>query len=199
MVLQLRMAAAALQLLLAGHADSLRGAPEMRLTALGETLTAAQRAWLHSNASQVVRGGAFAAPTFDRNRTANATSLYYTPDDKSDPRKHYPAQYVRDFTYTFTMAPDLVPGDQVANILDWLADGQSNATGEMPEGGVPPSKAGCSTWGPDGCLDNGPYICMLRLLNLSVLCVCVRPRCHWHCRATTADRTATSQPERIVL
>ena len=87
MVLQLRMAAAALQLLLAGHANSLRVAPEMRLTALGETLTAAQRAWLHSNASQVVRGGAFAAPTFDRNRTANATSLYYTPDDKSDPRK----------------------------------------------------------------------------------------------------------------
>ena len=96
MVLQLRMAAAALQLLLAGHADSLRVAPEMRLTALGETLTAAQRAWLHSNASQVVRGGAFAAPTFDRNRTANATSLYYTPDDKSDPRKHYQALHLHD-------------------------------------------------------------------------------------------------------
>jgi hypothetical protein len=34
------------------------------------------------------------------------------------------------------MAPDLVPGEDVANILDWLADGQSNVTGEMPEGGT---------------------------------------------------------------
>ena len=37
-------------------------------------------------------------------------ATYFTPDDGSDPRRHYPDQYVRDFTYTFTMASDVVNG-----------------------------------------------------------------------------------------
>ena len=42
---------------------------------------------------------------------------YFAPDDHSDPRRHYGMQYVRDFTYTFTMASD-VPALQLANGSD---------------------------------------------------------------------------------
>lgn len=55
---------------------------------------------------------------------------WYAPDNASDPRHHYGAQYVRDFTYTFMMAPDQVAGADVARILDWLMAAQNNRTGE---------------------------------------------------------------------
>lgn len=83
---------------------------------------------------------------------ANATAWYYSPDNSSDPRHHYGSQYVRDFTYTFTMAPDLVPASDIPNILDWLMSGQVATTGEMPEGGMPPKPPGMNCW------DNGPFL-----------------------------------------
>ena len=42
---------------------------------------------------------------------------YFAPDDHTDQRRHYDMQYVRDFTYTFTMASD-VPALQLANGSD---------------------------------------------------------------------------------
>ena len=59
---------------------------------------------------------------------------------------------MRDFTYTFTMASDVVPGGLVPNILDYLMSGQSTSTGEMPEGGVPPAAP------QQNCMDNGPFL-----------------------------------------
>jgi hypothetical protein len=50
------------------------------------------------------------------------------------------------------MAPDLVPGGHVGNILDWLMSGQLNTTGSMPEGGNPPARPGQNCW------DNGPFL-----------------------------------------
>ena len=94
-------------------------------------------------------GGRFFGPSYS---PPGPNAPYYSPDDGSDPRHHYGSQYVRDFTYTFTMAPDLVPGGHVGNILDWLISGQLNITGSMPEGGNPPARPGQNCW------DNGPFV-----------------------------------------
>jgi hypothetical protein len=77
---------------------------------------------------------------------------YFTPDDDTDRRRHYGSQYVRDFTYTFTMAPDVVNGTDVPNILDYLLSGQNTATGELAEGGTPPHPPMPNCW------DNGPFM-----------------------------------------
>jgi hypothetical protein len=100
----------------------------------------------------VIAGGANRWPSYTE---PGALANYYTPDDHTDPRRHYGDQYVRDFTYTFTMASDvpvLANGSDIPNILDYLMSGQDPVTGEMPEGGVPPSKPLHNCW------DNGPFL-----------------------------------------
>ena len=41
-------------------------------------------------------------------RVPRAPARYYSPDNASDPRTHYGGTYVRDFFYTFSMAPDVL-------------------------------------------------------------------------------------------
>ena len=123
--------------------------PELQLTRLGATLSSGQRARLKAAAARVIGGGVNRWPSYVRpGRAAN----YFTPDDGTDPRRHYGSQYVRDFTYTFTMAADVVNGTDIPNILDYLLSGQSAATGEVAEGGTPPRPPQMNCW------DNGPFL-----------------------------------------
>jgi hypothetical protein len=104
---------------------------QMQLTKLGATVPVAVRGWYREQARAVIAGGGFTAPSYMPNATVvaggrhgAATSTYYSPDNASDPRFHYGGTYVRDFTYTFTMAPDLgiAPAD-IANTLDYFMSG----------------------------------------------------------------------------
>ena len=123
----------------------------LQLTELGRTLSAAQRGALKAAAQRVISGGANRWPSYvEPGQLAN----YYAPDDHTDTRRHYGSQYVRDFTYTFTMASDVpaLNGPDVLNILDYLMSGQNPSNGEMPEGGTPPASP--KQW----CFDNGPFL-----------------------------------------
>ena len=124
----------------------------LELTPLGATLTNEQRSQLKEAAQRVISGGANRWPSYTE---PGSLANYYAPDDNTDPRRHYGSQYVRDFTYTFTMASDvpvLANGSDIPNILDYLMSGQDAGTGEMPEGGVPPGRPGQNCW------DNGPFL-----------------------------------------
>eukprot|EP01050_Picozoa_sp_SAG11_P009883 SAG11_NODE_963_length_6375_cov_6.744105_2_plen_1331_part_00 len=145
------MAALLLRLLLPHIFSALvtGAAPLLQLTSLGGTLTTAQRSQLKAAAARIIAGGANRWPSYMQPGTL---ANYYTPDDHSDPRRHYGSQYVRDFTYSFTMAADVVNGSDIANILEYLMSGQDPATGEMPEGGVPPATP------MQNCWDNGPFL-----------------------------------------
>ena len=76
----------------------------LQLTPLGATLTPAQRSELRAAAQRIVAGGGNRWPSYT---SPGALANYYAPDDHTDPRRHYASQYVRDFTYTFTMASDV--------------------------------------------------------------------------------------------
>lgn len=123
--------------------------PVLQLTQLGATLSASQRAQLKAAAVRVIGGGRNRWPSYTHpGQMAN----YFTPDDGTDHRRHYASQYVRDFTYTFTMAPDVVNGTDIPNILDYLLSAQNPATGEVAEGGMPPHPPQPNCW------DNGPFM-----------------------------------------
>ena len=98
--------------------------PAMVLTPLGASLSVASRAWLRTAANATIRQGSFSAPKYGASPPRNGT--YYSPDagidnrPKAALRGFYNAQYVRDFFYTFSFAPDLVPGDHVRDIGDFL-------------------------------------------------------------------------------
>jgi len=92
--------------------------PQLQLTKLGATLSLTQRTQLKAAAQRVIGGAAQRWPSYlNKGELAN----YYPPDDGSDARRHYPSQYVRDFTYTFTMASDvpaLANGSDTQNIME---------------------------------------------------------------------------------
>ena len=144
MLLHLITAAAAV-----GAAAAEPRQPALQLTKLGATLSADQRTQLKAAAARVISGGRNRWPSYTRpGQTAN----YFTPDDGTDRRRHYGSQYVRDFTYTFTMAPDVVNGTDIPNILDYLLSAQNPTTGEVAEGGTPPKPPAPNCW------DNGPFM-----------------------------------------
>ena len=58
----------------------------------------------------------------------------------------------RDFFYTFSGAPDIVPAENGRDALEYQMSGQDSTTGEMPEGGGPPRTPGLN------CNDNGPFL-----------------------------------------
>lgn len=141
-----------LLLLLSGSCRGVSSRQALKLTPLGKTLSSTQRSQLKAAAQRVIAGGAHWWPSYI---TPGQNASYYTPDDSTDPRRHYGDQYVRDFTYTYTMASDvpvLADGSDIPNILEYLVSGQDQATGEMAEGGVPPKAPGQNCW------DNGPFL-----------------------------------------
>jgi hypothetical protein len=64
----------------------------------------------------VATDGAPGHGTF-RRAAPEKSARYYAPDNASDPRTHYGGTYVRDFFYTFSMAPDVMPAVDIANTL----------------------------------------------------------------------------------
>lgn len=126
--------------------------PLLQLTPLGATLTSSQRSQLKAAAQRIIGSGANRWPSY---LTPGSMATYYAPDGNTDPRRHYGSQYVRDFTYTFTMGSDvpaLANGSDIPNILEYLMSGQDPLTGEMPEGGMPPAAP------QQNCWDNGPFL-----------------------------------------
>ena len=103
--------------------------PTMRLTKLGATVPPKLRDWFRAQANLTIAGGAFTAPSYDR-QSSNSTrnTSCYCPDNGSDPRMNYDeGTYVRDFTYTFSMAPNLVPAEDIGNALDYFISGYVRA------------------------------------------------------------------------
>ena len=134
----------------AAAATALRQQPTPQLTKLGATLSVGQRVQLKAAAARVISGGRNRWPSYTQpGQTAN----YFTPDDGTDHRRHYGSQYVRDFTYTFTMAPDLVVAADVSNSLDYFLSGEASS-GSVPEGGKPPA----APINVVNCFDNSVFI-----------------------------------------
>ena len=81
---------------------------------------------------------------------------YYSPDNASDPRTHYAGTYIRDFFYTFSMAPDILPAGDISNTLDYFFSGQDGSTGSVSEGGTPPNRPINAV----NCWDEGPFLAL---------------------------------------
>ena len=127
--------------------------------------------WINGclQAKLTIHGGAFMGPKYRPNTSAAvgttaghhqpplptvSNARYYYPDNGSDPRFHYGGVYVRDFTYTFSMAAGIVPPADIANVLDYFMSGQDVHTGEFPEGGTPPTRPRNVI----NCWDEGPFM-----------------------------------------
>ena len=91
-----------------------------------------------------------------RRAASRSTARYYCPDNASDPRTHYGLTVVRDFFYTFSMAPDLIPPTDIANTLDYFLSGENLSTGSVSEGGNPPHPPINYV----DCWDEGPFLAL---------------------------------------
>jgi hypothetical protein len=89
-------------------------------------------------------------------RREAGTMRYYSPDNASDPRTHYAGTYIRDFFYTFSMAPDILPAADISNTLDYFFSGQDRSTGSVSEGGTPPNHPINAV----NCWDEGPFLAL---------------------------------------
>ena len=94
--------------------------------------------------------------TFTRQASGAKPARYYSPDNASDPRTHYAGTYIRDFFYTFSMAPDVLPAEDIANTLDYFFSGQNQVTGSVSEGGTPPRPPINAV----NCWDEGPFLAL---------------------------------------
>eukprot|EP01045_Picozoa_sp_COSAG04_P016205 COSAG04_NODE_1335_length_7178_cov_14.567679_7_plen_1040_part_00 len=91
-----------------------------------------------------------------RRESESGSMRYYSPDNASDPRTHYAGTYIRDFFYTFSMAPDILPAADISNTLDYFFSGQDRSTGSVSEGGTPPNRPINAV----NCWDEGPFLAL---------------------------------------